>query len=184
MENNMQESGNGPVAQDDKRVTCENDVSLKNLFDRKPRIPDYQRSFCWRKSNVLDLMETIWMREEKADTHLGTIILKQEKKADGTADRFSIVDGQQRLLTLAILALACGGREQPSLLLDASLAGTSNDARSAKKHLYWAQTTIKDWLKTRGVDTWKGNGPGVGERQYPAFLQNIKFTVITLPPGA
>lgn len=186
MENDMKESKNGPVAQCDERVACRNGVSLENLFTEQLCIPDYQRSFCWRKSNVVDLMETLWMRKEKekekekgkekVDTHLGTIILKQEKKADGARERLSIVDGQQRLLTLTILAFCLGSQKLP--LLDAPLDGTSNEAKSAQKHLYWAQTTIKGWIKTRGVD----------EKECRAFLQNamenVKFTVVTLPPAA
>ncbi len=85
---------------DDDQVCCRS-VLLPELLGWKLTIPDYQRGYCWRIRNVLDLLEDIhkWQNEEqKGEYHLGSVILKKSE------DKFDIIDGQQRLTTLAIWA--------------------------------------------------------------------------------
>ncbi len=87
---------------DGYQVTCQN-IPLKELLAKHLTIPDYQRGYCWRTSNVLDLIEGIhlWQQDNKNDEyHLGSVILKKSPSKDG----FDIIDGQQRLTTLAIWA--------------------------------------------------------------------------------
>jgi hypothetical protein len=153
-------------------VTCQK-RSLRELFNKSSlHIPDYQRCFCWRKRNVTDMLETLrsrvqnGMTQETPDTHLGTIILKQDE------GKLSIVDGQQRLLTLTILAFCMGNKASP--LLRASLNGTSNDAQSARKHLYWAKSTIEEWRKTFRVK----------DDFIEVLLNQIQFCVVILPKDA
>jgi len=68
-------------------------------------IPQYQRAYIWREATVRSFLADIicWTRkngyEAKRSFHLGSIILKQDEKGE-----FQIVDGQQRLVTLSILA--------------------------------------------------------------------------------
>ena len=65
------------------------------------KIPEYQRPYCWRESNIKDFLNDIaqWQASKKdVSYHAGTIVLKQQE--DG---HYDIVDGQQRLTTLAIL---------------------------------------------------------------------------------
>jgi hypothetical protein len=153
---------------DSTEVTCQKQ-SLREIFSRSSlHIPDYQRCFCWRKGNVTDLLETLRSRtsQETPDTHLGTIILKQD------SDKLLIVDGQQRLLTLTILAFCMGNKVSP--LLRASLNGTSNDAESARKHLFWAKTTIEEWRKTFQIK----------DEFIESLLNQIQFCVVTLPKNA
>ena len=80
------------------------------------RIPEYQRPYDWSKENIDRLMMDIFSGFERlshgtganAFTFLGTLILvkdpKQEPKFKGKS--LSIVDGQQRLTTLTLLACA------------------------------------------------------------------------------
>ncbi len=168
----------------DRMVSCEHLISFGKVISRGLSIPHYQRCFCWRKENVLDMLETMRMRftpplanphdDTHQDTYLGTIILKREGSEDGGIT-LSIVDGQQRLLTLAILVFSMG--ESPPSLLQHPLGGTSNDARSARKHLYWAKITIDNWLRT--------NLQPQNVKQFHSYLQNsILFTVVTLPQQA
>ncbi|MGA3182242.1 MAG: DUF262 domain-containing protein [Terracidiphilus sp.] len=170
---------------DCEEVTC-CQLSLRSIFSEPLDIPDYQRCFCWRKENVIDLLETLRSRvengsnqEETPDTHFGTIILKRD------GDKFSIVDGQQRLLTLTILAFCIQKRrikprenekELPLPLLNASLKGTSNDAYSARKHLYWAMKSIDEWLTFTGL-------LAVPEK-LERMLISIQFCVVILPRHA
>lgn len=78
------------------------------------RIPEYQRTYDWSKENIHRLMTDIFTGFERLShgtgantfTFLGTLILvkdkKQEVKFKGSS--YSIVDGQQRLTTLTLLA--------------------------------------------------------------------------------
>ena len=80
------------------------------------QIPEYQRSYDWSSENIRRLMTDIFTGFERlshttkagAFTFLGSLILvrdqKQEPRFRGKS--FSIVDGQQRLTTLALVACA------------------------------------------------------------------------------
>lgn len=162
----------------DTQVTCCQE-SLKELFTRDLHIPGYQRCFCWRRGHITDLLETLRTqvydgriydgRSQDQETHLGTLILKQD------GGRLHIVDGQQRLLTLTILAYSMYKRrgEDGSLpLLHASLDGTSADSQSARRHLCWAKTTIDNWLARSKV-----TDPG-------PMLNQVRFCVVILPTKA
>jgi len=165
-----------PIVEDtwnSTRVTCRQQ-SLKELFGRPLHIPDYQRCFCWRKGNVTDLLETLRTRIyngsglDTPDTHLGAIILKDD------GGKLSIVDGQQRLLTLTILGFRMRKEDWPLPLLKESFKGSSNEAASAQKHLRWAQTTIDEWLNTFSIK----------KEVIEDLLNQIRFSVVTLPNDA
>ena len=80
------------------------------------RIPEYQRPYDWSESNIHRLMTDMFSGFERlsrttnasAFTFLGTLIIvkdqKQEPRFRGKS--FSIVDGQQRLTTLTLIACA------------------------------------------------------------------------------
>ena len=80
------------------------------------RIPEYQRPYDWSTGNIHRLMTDMFSGFERlshttkasAFTFLGTLIIvkdqKQEPKFRGKS--FSIVDGQQRLTTLTLIACA------------------------------------------------------------------------------
>ncbi|MBO5680889.1 MAG: DUF262 domain-containing protein [Lentisphaeria bacterium] len=82
---------------------CSN-VTVAELLTWKLRIPDYQRPYSWREKNIRDFLVDIdlWQKDtNKAGIpyHLGTVILKEQK-----SETYDVIDGQQRLTTLAILA--------------------------------------------------------------------------------
>jgi len=153
------------------KVMCYRE-SLNEIFNRKLHIPEYQRCFCWRKRDILDLLETLSSRCQEKETHLGTIILKR----NGEKLEEEIVDGQQRLLTLTILAHCLKKAEKVGTwklpLLEASLIGTSSEAESARKHLLWAKTTISEWLLRSNAE-------------FPEnMLKQVQFCVVILPADA
>lgn len=156
-------------AEDGFTVKCRQQ-SLIDLFAENLSIPDYQRCFCWRRWNITDLLETLRGRanQETPDTHLGTIILKRD------GDDLCIVDGQQRLLTLTILAFCISGRRDkdalPLPLLQASLKDSTNEAYLARKHIYWAKTTIDEWLRWSGLSA----------ESLQLILASIQFCVVIL----
>lgn len=81
------------------------------------RIPEYQREYDWSKENIKRLFDDcligfhrLCTRSDTANafTFLGTLILVEEKtkEKEFSGTSFAIVDGQQRLTTLALLACA------------------------------------------------------------------------------
>ena len=67
------------------------------------RVPTYQRDYSWRRDNWEDLWLDILSSHDTGSSHyMGAIVLK------GTKDEsaITIIDGQQRLATLSILAIA------------------------------------------------------------------------------
>jgi hypothetical protein len=73
------------------------------LRDRKLGVPPYQRSYAWREEQI----ETFWwdlrsaFESSRPDYFLGTIVLTSESSKDAT-----VIDGQQRLATTAMLFTA------------------------------------------------------------------------------
>lgn len=75
-----------------------NEVTLKILLNKKLTIPEYQRPYEWGKSNVFILLEDIIENyKEDSEINLGSIILFKNN------EKFEIVDGQQRIITLSLL---------------------------------------------------------------------------------
>jgi len=68
------------------------------------KVPRFQRSYSWEESNWEDLwLDILALRNNEESVHyLGTIVLQtQDNKT------FTIIDGQQRIVTLSILILGC-----------------------------------------------------------------------------
>jgi len=93
------------------------EIYLKDLFGSKFlfEIPDFQRPFSWETDNfnqlVGDLKDAVIFNQERYGDNfeqyepyfLGTIILwTQELKSDGSG-KYTVIDGQQRLTSLAVL---------------------------------------------------------------------------------
>ncbi len=86
------------------------------------RIPIYQRQYDWGEGNIKRLFEDIlsglaWRSEDEDSlSFLGTIIVIEESRTENTFDgiSLSVIDGQQRLTTLSIVA--CNLYEQLQIL--------------------------------------------------------------------
>ena len=68
------------------------------IFSKKINIPEYQRPYKWSIKNVNQLIDDILLHSNKSAYRIGTVVLHKEN------DLLSIVDGQQRLLTLSLIA--------------------------------------------------------------------------------
>ncbi|MDX3337267.1 DUF262 domain-containing HNH endonuclease family protein [Streptomyces sp. ME02-6979.5a] len=78
------------------------------LSDRLLSVPRFQRGYSWEPSNVAEFLDDLKTARSEAQPYfMGTVVL-----ADDAADpsRQSIVDGQQRLTTTAILVAAVRDR--------------------------------------------------------------------------
>ncbi|MCQ2343736.1 MAG: DUF262 domain-containing protein [Paludibacteraceae bacterium] len=93
-------------------------------------IPNYQRLYCWEERNVKCLLDDILEhlgRNSSTPYRLGTIILHSHN------GKFDIIDGQQRLVTLALLLSELG--VQTSLLEEEFSSRRSIEYVAYNKHL-------------------------------------------------
>jgi hypothetical protein len=65
------------------------------------QIPNYQRPYKWMEKNVNQLIDDILFHKEKSAYRLGTLVIHEDDKRS-----LNIVDGQQRTITLALIAYA------------------------------------------------------------------------------
>ncbi|WP_257912267.1 DUF262 domain-containing protein [Campylobacter lari] len=83
-------------------LVCGNKINDSSIFDNdfSLNIPDYQRPYVWGIEQVKILLKDISKQIDKNQKYfLGSLILHTENKEN----KFNIVDGQQRLTTLALI---------------------------------------------------------------------------------
>lgn len=79
------------------------------LCDVSLRLPTYQRPYKWSVKSARTLLDDLLGASERGEEYrIGSVIL-HENVSEGTLD---IVDGQQRIVTLALIALASGMPEK------------------------------------------------------------------------
>lgn len=121
---------------DNEEEVCLETMSLKDLFDKKLTIPDYQRIYCWNDNNIKTLWNNLKEMPEGLDYHLGAIILQCQD------DGYDIIDGQQRLVTLTIILRALGYEGNMPLLLQRFKSQEACDNISNAKYVI---QEIKGW---------------------------------------
>jgi len=74
-------------------------IKVKDLLSSTNiTIPDYQRPYKWTAKNVNQLIDDILLHKDKSAYRLGTIVFHKED------ENLNIVDGQQRTITLLLIA--------------------------------------------------------------------------------
>lgn len=76
----------------------------KLLETQNLTIPTYQRPYKWTAKNVNQLIDDIIAHQDKTAYRLGTLVIHKEEKNGVTKN--NIVDGQQRSITLNLIAYA------------------------------------------------------------------------------
>lgn len=79
------------------------------LTNENLRIPSYQRPYKWTVKNVNQLIDDIITHKEKSEYRLGTLVVHHNNQV------FDIVDGQQRTVTLALIAYAIPQKESKTI---------------------------------------------------------------------
>ncbi|MCO5250728.1 MAG: DUF262 domain-containing protein [Candidatus Kapabacteria bacterium] len=79
-------------------------ISVKKLLQEDLKIPSYQRPYKWTEKNVHQLIDDIIFHKDKSAYRLGTVVIHNEMEDSET--KLNIVDGQQRALTLTLIAYA------------------------------------------------------------------------------
>lgn len=86
---------------------------IRQLFGRPGvqfEVPDYQRGYEWEEKHLEDLWNDLQRIGDGVDFHyFGNIILRRKEGGD----KFEIVDGQQRMITLSLLMMAI--RDSPEI---------------------------------------------------------------------
>ena len=75
---------------------------VSDIFQQVLTIPIYQRPYRWSEKHLSQLIQDIIHHQDKSSYRLGTIVVHANEK-ENTLD---IVDGQQRLLSLALIVTA------------------------------------------------------------------------------
>lgn len=138
------------------------ELKLGDILKLPLAIPNYQRIYCWEEEHVHCLLRDIFEhlgRGEKTPYRLGAIILHAH---DG---KYDIIDGQQRLVTLALLLSELGLKT--SLLQEKFISPRSKEYIAYNKYLI--REYVKQFLENN-------------ERleQAKALLQYIELSVLVL----
>lgn len=112
--------------------------NLKEILGLPLSIPDYQRIYCWEQHHVMCLLNDIcnhleFQGHQSTTYRLGTIILHHHD------DKYDIIDGQQRLVTLSLLLSEMG---ISSKLLEEKFA-----SNVAKSYIAYNKYLIQNYLQ-------------------------------------
>src|SRR5690606_11223820 len=86
--------------------------------------PIYQRPYKWSQKNVNQLLEDIILHVKKSSYRLGTVILHKDIDKNTEAINYNIVDGQQRTITLVLIAKALLERREEFTIKNENLNKT------------------------------------------------------------
>jgi hypothetical protein len=149
---------------DKNSILLNNACSLAQLFSLNLIIPDYQRNYCWENKQIKQLWKSIHeiSAEDNQPYHLGIIIL--QKNIKDNVEEYSIIDGQQRLVTLTIILsiLKYNGRLP---LLDQSFHSTNS-----QRHIANCKEVIQELTDNNNLSD-------IGLR----IMKNLRFSVLLLP---
>ena len=89
--------------------------TLSEIFKDKYIIPLYQRNFAWRSEEILQLLQDIYeaKHNNKPFYYIGSLVVLRRHNGD-----FEVIDGQQRLTVLSLVAKLLGKNSQPILFYD------------------------------------------------------------------
>lgn len=143
------------------------DLSLFDILQLNISIPDYQRIYCWEDKQVRDLWKDINYVESNKTLHLGSLILHEthDKQTDSstTINKYDIIDGQQRLVTLTLILREMGYQGQLPLLRHRF------ESEDACKHVANTKALI-DFLINGNID------PTMAEK----IVSCLRFSVLVL----
>lgn len=131
------------------------------------KIPDYQRIYCWEEKQVLRLLHDVWQYTNKP-YHMGTIILHKRKviKNEKEWAHHDIVDGQQRLVTLALLLLELKYEKF-------AFANQRFHSEEAQQYIAYNKWLIQDFIARKKKTISAAN-----------ILEQLQFSVLILSDAA
>lgn len=145
---NEVEVANGCSGIERDLVHLESQKSLAYVFRHALRIPGYQRGYCWGEIQVKDLMESLWAADKNKPFHLGTVIIHCHPDCNGNP-QWDVVDGQQRLITLALLIQVI---QPPDRDVFPFLRDNQTTDADVQIRLGANFSTIKEWLASHPLN--------------------------------
>ena len=146
-------------------------MTTKELFEgRRYVIPEYQRDYVWDKEkNIKPFVQAIAEGVAKSeDVFLGTTLFRETE--DG---KFEVMDGRQRLTTLAVLLELCGESQRSELF---------GDEAKKEKVKEIEEVFIKVMQEVAIASDAHGEADDSDERFKEAFakqlLENVYFVVV------
>ncbi|RDL45495.1 DUF262 domain-containing protein [Marinomonas piezotolerans] len=126
-------------AKDGTAIVCSEGQPITGMLS----IPEYQRPYCWQRQQLKSLLEDIKshrLLSSEQPYYLGSLILHQEMLSNGIS-RLNIIDGQQRVTTLSLIAFLLN----PSLGASNSLSFDNLASQQQIKHnLKWLQEHLDE----------------------------------------
>ncbi len=150
---------------------CAESKSVQKLFDLEQiTIPPYQRPYRWSEHSVIRLLEDIYdaKRSVNADRYyrIGTVILHKNKECQKNGCQYNIVDGQQRLVTLALILHYLEGK-----FPNDSIKQWEFDHPDSRKSIATNYCAIKNWF----------DGFNIERNEFKNYIcDKCEFVVITL----
>lgn len=119
------------------------DMSFDDIIRLPLTIPNYQGTYCWDESNVKRLLDDVFEYVDDLYAtppyHVGTIILHSHD------NRYDIIDGQQRLVTLALLLSELGVKTG---LLEAKFS-----SKRSIDYIKYNKYLIHNYVKSRHISS-------------------------------
>lgn len=133
-------------------LVCIREMSAKDVLALNLAIPQYQRAYIWQQGVVKSFVSDIekWITKNPGSTkryyHLGCIILKRGKGVSGE-DEYAIVDGQQRLITLALWARHLGLDDKRNALIGKTVRGGEDAIKRARDICKGFSMSLEDFSR-------------------------------------
>ena len=140
--------------------------SIQDILSMDLNIPNYQRPYKWQNRSILELLDDIYIAIQEKKKHnnfkyrIGTIILHKH------SERFDVVDGQQRLISLAIIEYYLNNNFSCSLLQ------IKCDNIQAQTHLRRNFECVKNWFAMKNSS--------LKEEFIKALQENIEVVVVVV----
>lgn len=137
--------------------------SVEDVLGRELCIPDYQRPYRWKNSNVMQLLDDVRISMEagKEEYRVGSVILYQTPE-----NKYEIVDGQQRLTTILIVV----GKVHNNF-----------DVEALKSLRYSSVSFAAVRENTRFVDEWLSDKTDEWRLRFVMYLlRNCKFVELVV----
>ncbi|WP_010510752.1 DUF262 domain-containing protein [Komagataeibacter europaeus] len=137
---------NTSISRVETRVQKINDICSKNAL---LEIPCYQRPYVWPERDVKKILQDIRQAMDRGQEQyfIGTLITASHGHQGGHPFGYELIDGQQRMTTLFLIALAYSALKPDSALAQfARRPGDANDIRLNFAIREQVQDLLRSWL--------------------------------------
>ena len=133
-----------------KGITASDNTIIKGRL----HLPEYQRPYRWKEEQLKRLLKDLKnhfvppkdAQPANHDFYIGSIILHQQQ-INADKQLLNIIDGQQRLTTLALIAYLQRAGSEPTLTYDSPIS-----QNQIRKNLKWLKDQDLKWLKLANVN--------------------------------